>query len=452
MSRPLKLVSTLLLLVFTMPLLLAGSREIGKYLGLIKVSVPVVGTGSMYPSLFWEEAEGGPDNAQNKVIEEYRTTPRMYHRYSGFTLFGQTYLRREIGLGDMVTFESDTTRQILAQEGKDHSAGFIKRVVGLPGDRLELRDGYLKRNGELILEPYIYRPRSTYGDSFLSDCQLLTVPEEHYFVMGDNRKLSSDSRGELGLVADQDISFVLPLADQRLYQALWRDPSHDQDLAGTPTLLAKEFYQLVNRERESLTLPSLTPRPQLEESARLKAGLILAGNSDYPLQSAMAQAGYHNITTAELFVRGRFTAEELVKNIFYFDSTRERLLDEQMEELGIFTLNQQVDHCPTQVVVVHLGGYIPASYQVEVLESWQNLADSLQEVIPSWQQAKNYPHLDQGKLSELLTIFARRLTLAQEIVGVMQRREWLSKEQLARIEADSKDADRADQLTGELNR
>lgn len=63
---------------------------------------------------------------------------------------------------------------------------FVKRVVGLPGDTVEVKDGYLYVNGEKYEEPYItHRP-----DYALAP---YTVPEGMYFVLGDNRSNSNDS-------------------------------------------------------------------------------------------------------------------------------------------------------------------------------------------------------------------------------------------------------------------
>ncbi|MFH2019407.1 MAG: signal peptidase I, partial [bacterium] len=198
-------------------------QEISIYLGTKKLIVPVVGTGSMYPSLYWDKTEQGPDDLDKTAIEEYRSTPFMYRRFSGLTIFGRTYLYRPVEFGDMVAFKSDTTREILASEGKDQESGFIKRVIGLPGDTLELRDGYVLRNGERIEEPYLYRPRSTYGQEGIADCQKQIVPPDHYLVLGDNRKISSDSRGKLGFIADSDINYLLPFGEQEIYHSLWRD-------------------------------------------------------------------------------------------------------------------------------------------------------------------------------------------------------------------------------------
>jgi signal peptidase I len=71
----------------------------------------------------------------------------------------------------------------------DRSKSFIKRVIGLPGETIELRGGRLYVDGKERPEIYIpasYLDGSSYGP--------LTVPSEQYFVMGDHRDSSNDSR------------------------------------------------------------------------------------------------------------------------------------------------------------------------------------------------------------------------------------------------------------------
>ena len=68
---------------------------------------------------------------------------------------------------------------------------FVKRVVGLPGDTVELKDGYLYVNGEKYDEPYI---NDDYRSGPLNTMSARVVPEGKYFVMGDHRNNSNDSR------------------------------------------------------------------------------------------------------------------------------------------------------------------------------------------------------------------------------------------------------------------
>jgi signal peptidase I len=71
----------------------------------------------------------------------------------------------------------------------DRSKSFIKRVIGLPGESVEIRQGIVYVNGHAVSEPYVppqYADTSDYGP--------IRVPKDSYFVMGDHRISSNDSR------------------------------------------------------------------------------------------------------------------------------------------------------------------------------------------------------------------------------------------------------------------
>ncbi len=89
------------------------------------------------------------------------------------------YRFTEPARGDIIVFES--------VEGGDED--LIKRVVGVPGDKISVRRGTLLVNGEPQKEPYLSK-----GFPDRSFSAPTTVPEDHVFVMGDNRANSRDSR------------------------------------------------------------------------------------------------------------------------------------------------------------------------------------------------------------------------------------------------------------------
>ncbi len=74
---------------------------------------------------------------------------------------------------------------------------FIKRIIGIPGDTVEIRAGQVIVNGKVLDEPYLNQPTR-------SDMPARMVEAGRYFVLGDNRNNSSDSRS-FGSIAAQDI-------------------------------------------------------------------------------------------------------------------------------------------------------------------------------------------------------------------------------------------------------
>lgn len=71
---------------------------------------------------------------------------------------------------------------------------FIKRVIGLPGETIGLKNGLVYVNDQALPESYLPAGLTTSGDYFLGEGQQVTLKADEYFVMGDNRPGSSDAR------------------------------------------------------------------------------------------------------------------------------------------------------------------------------------------------------------------------------------------------------------------
>lgn len=147
-----------------------------------------------------------------------------YSRYSfpfGFDLFDGRIWAGEPERGDVVVFKYPP----------DPSKDYIKRVIGLPGDRIQLRDSVVYVNDEPVerVEGGVFVERrfgansaipimreklpngEEYGTidtepgGFTDTTQVFEVPEEHYFFLGDNRDNSADSRYDVGMVPAENL-------------------------------------------------------------------------------------------------------------------------------------------------------------------------------------------------------------------------------------------------------
>jgi signal peptidase I len=105
-----------------------------------------------------------------------------------------TYRFSEPKRGDVIVFENP----------KNHSDDFIKRIIGLPGDKVKVINSHISVNDQVLTEPYLKPSVMTDGRFFLEEGQEKTVDPGMYFVLGDNRPYSSDSR-EWGLVKKSEI-------------------------------------------------------------------------------------------------------------------------------------------------------------------------------------------------------------------------------------------------------
>lgn len=106
-----------------------------------------------------------------------------------------TYRFSEPERGDVIVFEAPGT----------NGDEFIKRIIGLPGEDVSIVNGKITINGQTLNEDYLPDTLITKGGRFLKEGQSVTVPENHFFVLGDNRTASSDSRS-WGFITKEEIT------------------------------------------------------------------------------------------------------------------------------------------------------------------------------------------------------------------------------------------------------
>ena len=122
-----------------------------------------------------------------------------------------TYRFSEPKRGDVIIFKYSNTQD------------FIKRIIGLPGDNIMLKDGQIYINGQFLDESdYLSESIYTNGGDFLREGESKDIGEGEYFVAGDNRPHSSDSRA-FGPISEDDIKgkawiVYFPFSEFRIVQ------------------------------------------------------------------------------------------------------------------------------------------------------------------------------------------------------------------------------------------
>lgn len=142
---------------------------------------------------------------------------------SGLSMF-PTFHDKEYILTNLISLRMGAPKRgdvIVFRAPLDHDKDFIKRVIGVGGDKVLLRDGIVYLNDQVLDESkYLASDVQTRPQSFMRENEPVTVPTGQFLVMGDNRGNSSDSR-EWGFLTRNDLIgrsvFVYwPLANMRL--------------------------------------------------------------------------------------------------------------------------------------------------------------------------------------------------------------------------------------------
>lgn len=429
-------VSPLLLLVG--PIWILGYLTLGfiikQALGYNQESITISGTGSMYPT--FPKGEGRDPKELSKQI---MGTQGMFRYPNGLSIFGKRLFEHQIARGDIIIVEDEKTRE-KTEKTYGHPGGWIKRVIGLPGDNIEIKGGIVYVNDEPLREPYTAQPQSTFGETFLNECKKVKVPENNIFILGDNRKGSGDSR-EVGFFDFSAINHVLPLTKQKgTLDTHWRETSKDFDESSKIKIEKQKYLELLNEKRKEVKVQPLKYQPKLEKSAFKRGEVILkyddfsfeATKSGYTMIRAMNDAGYSNTTYGEAPQQGYYEADELIENQFEFPETKGFLLNKNYQEIGIAEVEGMLNGCPTQILVQHFAGYIPPNYKQTDIDGWEQILNRLKEIRPNWENVKNSPNLypnNKDKTERLLYILNLRISRIEAIVARMKANQWLTNEE-----------------------
>lgn len=118
------------------------------------------------------------------------------NQVSGSSMYA-TFHDKEYILTDKISYRFNEPKRgdvVVFKSPKNPDIDYIKRIIGLPGETIKLYNGKIYIDNVLLEENYLPKNLLTPGSYFLREGGAVTVPQNDYFVLGDNRTGSSDSR------------------------------------------------------------------------------------------------------------------------------------------------------------------------------------------------------------------------------------------------------------------
>ena len=113
-----------------------------------------------------------------------------------------------------------------------------------------------------------------------------------------------------------------------------------------------------------------------------------------------------------------------------------------------------LNSCPTQVIVIHVAGYVPPNYKKEDVESWKTSLSRLREIQPSWASLKdntNFYQKNKGDVDRINEIIAIRISNISAIAAKMEANQWLTAAEQKMIDQDKPLYDEQEVIATRLN-
>lgn len=130
----------------------------------------------------------------------------QFHKVSGLSMF-PTMHDGDFLITEKISYKFGLPKRgaiIVLKNPRDNSQDFIKRIIAIPGDTIRIENNNVYLNDKILNEPYLPTNTPTRPGAFLNAGNTVKVGDNQYFVFGDNRLHSSDSR-EWGPVTKEEI-------------------------------------------------------------------------------------------------------------------------------------------------------------------------------------------------------------------------------------------------------
>lgn len=326
---------------------------------------------------------------------------------------------------------------------------YLKRIVGMPGDSIVLKDGYVTINGRILKESYVLNDLPTYGNSRLMECETYQIPDDHYAVFGDNRTVSQDSR-IIGFVAKEDIDGIIKT---HLHEEYLNEGEQKKILA--KSINPETFVKLLNAQRDASVSGTLRMIPLLNTVAASRATTIRDRfddwkNSQVPVEQVLDKAGYKFNLSHEYVSFGYLDEQSLVDQIMDSVAEKREFTSGKYLDVGVGSVQRTVGACTYPVISVIVAWPSNPNYSKAAIDSWSKELQITADNMQTLQRFIGNNSYDQVKLRRYITVEAQMNDIAKRIYARMKSNEWLTSEDEKDIDLHKKLVDEAWNLDKDL--
>lgn len=325
--------------------------------------------------------------------------------------------------GDIVSFQNIETG----------ASYYIKRVIGLEGEEIILKNGQVYIDNQVLSENYIYQDSPTYGNTFLSECQTYEIPKGKVAVFGDNRIASTDSR-VIGFIDKKDIEGVIKTDIKPSFSNVAKDVQLE-----LVTLNSTLFIEKLNEKRTEKNLGPLLSHVELDNAAQTRANLIADDyenwkNIEETATALLDKTEYEYLLAQEIITFGNFNEDQLVEHVLELHPYSQDFLSDRYYDIGIGFSNTLKGECKIPIIVILISWPTHPNYSQELIDNWNKNIDSLTEAISTLKSLKSNPNINNIETQELIDELSSLLDQAHQLRAIIISNEWATEGETINLE------------------
>jgi signal peptidase I len=317
---------------------------------------------------------------------------------------------------DIVSFKNKETE----------NSHFLKRVVGMPGDTILIKQGSIILNGNVLNEPYVrYGP--TYGNEYLTECKSYTIPKDSYAVMGDNRIVSFDTRA-IGFINKKDINGIIK--DENKHQSAI-NPNESTQI--TVQINKDSLFEKYNFNRNNLYLNPLMRNNTLDTVAEKRAVYIASNLDSWKkdielLETTLQKEGYKEVDSREFVTFGNLSEEQILNQISEQNNVKLDFYSNTFMDIGISQTQTKVDECTIPVTVVLLARSENPMYPKQTIDYWKDELNNNSDIVARLNSFVGFPGMDEKEFATLKSQAQEALQIVSEINREIAAGEWIDQD------------------------